>query len=148
MNGCTVEDVEDGGEGKVVVIYMKGGEEERKIDSDLVIVADRPSSKIHQILQPGVERKYAGYGRRGTVHEKEISAKSKEALSDIPTLCSIGNSCTIVSVPPPFFPIIPAYSCPVTRFRSPTTLLCLAILSTNGFGTGTTLSTRKNTKQL
>jgi 2-polyprenyl-6-methoxyphenol hydroxylase-like FAD-dependent oxidoreductase len=102
MDGCTVENVEDGGEGKVVVVYTEGGEEKRKIDADLVIATDGPSSKIRQILQPDVERKYVGYcGWRGTVHEKVISAESKEALSHIPTLCPIGNSCTVSSVTSP-----------------------------------------------
>lgn len=75
--GCTVFDVVD--EGDHVRIKFKkaledGTEAEESIMADLVVAADGPSSTIRGMLEPGIERKYAGYAViRGTVPELEAS---------------------------------------------------------------------------
>lgn len=51
--------------------------------ADFVIGADGPSSTVRQILQPDVERVYAGYcALRGTVPEDQVSEAAKEAFSE------------------------------------------------------------------
>jgi 2-polyprenyl-6-methoxyphenol hydroxylase-like FAD-dependent oxidoreductase len=102
LDECTVEDVQyDRSREQVVLSYRDSKGVVKKMEADLVIGTDGPSSKIRQIFLPDVERQYVGYiGWRGTVQEKEISEESKKGLSEIPTLCPIGNSCSISSVLP------------------------------------------------
>lgn len=51
--------------------------------ADFVIGADGPSSTVRRILQPEVQRTYAGYcALRGTVPENEASPAAKEAFSE------------------------------------------------------------------
>lgn len=53
------------------------------LTADFVIGADGPSSTIRKILQPDVERTYAGYcALRGTVPENEVSPAAKEAFCE------------------------------------------------------------------
>jgi 2-polyprenyl-6-methoxyphenol hydroxylase-like FAD-dependent oxidoreductase len=100
MDGCTVENVEyQEGEETVKVVYRGVNGEEKRIEGDLLIAADGPSSQVRRILQPDVERKYVGYiAWRGTVPENEISQRSRDLLGAAPIMCPIGNSCTISSV--------------------------------------------------
>ena len=64
----TFQDLETGGSGSV--------------HADLVIAADGSSSKIRQLLQPNMQRKYAGYvAWRGTAPENEISEATKEIFA-------------------------------------------------------------------
>lgn len=52
------------------------------VDADLVIAADGTSSKIRQLLQPTLQRKYVGYvAWRGTAPEHEISEATKEIFA-------------------------------------------------------------------
>jgi 2-polyprenyl-6-methoxyphenol hydroxylase-like FAD-dependent oxidoreductase len=68
---------------KVVIQYETTEGKKGKMDADLVIGADGPSSMIRTILTPGVERKYAGYvALRGTVPENSVSPKTREAFSE------------------------------------------------------------------
>jgi 2-polyprenyl-6-methoxyphenol hydroxylase-like FAD-dependent oxidoreductase len=49
----------------------------------MVIGADGPSSTVRKILQPDVERTYAGYcALRGTIPENGVSVATKEAFSE------------------------------------------------------------------
>jgi hypothetical protein len=105
LDGYTVRNVQyDESREQVVLSYRDSKGVVKKMEEDLVIGTEGPSSKIRQIFLPDVERLYVGYiGWRGTVQE-EISEESKKGLSEIPTLCPIGNSCSISSVPPPTIP--------------------------------------------
>ena len=62
---------------KWVVTYRDITGASRIIEGDLVIATDGPSSRIRQVLQSDVGRKYMGYcGWRGTVPERELSKES------------------------------------------------------------------------
>ena len=79
--GCTVTDLADEGS-KIHVKFKKtlpdGSEAEESVVADIVIAADGPSSTIRGLLEPQIERKYAGYAViRGTVPELQAS---KDAL--------------------------------------------------------------------
>jgi 2-polyprenyl-6-methoxyphenol hydroxylase-like FAD-dependent oxidoreductase len=84
--GCTVTDVVD--EGAHVRVQFK-----RKLDDDsevedslttrLLVAADGPSSTIRSILEPSVDRKYAGYVViRGTVPEPEGSQAALDVFRE------------------------------------------------------------------
>ncbi|KAK4505572.1 hypothetical protein PRZ48_003535 [Zasmidium cellare] len=79
-NGCTVQSIEDVPDGvKVTWIHKDHGEQSDTVD--LVIGADGASSTIRRLLQPDVERKYAGYvAWRGTVPEDQLSPEAKEVF--------------------------------------------------------------------
>jgi 2-polyprenyl-6-methoxyphenol hydroxylase-like FAD-dependent oxidoreductase len=73
----------EGDGGKVSVAYTTKDGEEGSIQADLVIGADGPSSTIRSLLQPDVQRTYAGYvALRGTVREDEVSPKTLEAFKN------------------------------------------------------------------
>jgi 2-polyprenyl-6-methoxyphenol hydroxylase-like FAD-dependent oxidoreductase len=68
---------------KVTVHYETKDGEKGKIEAELVIGADGPSSTIRSLLTPNVERTYAGYvALRGTVSEEEVTPKTREAFSE------------------------------------------------------------------
>lgn len=68
---------------QVSVAWETSKGEKGSIVADFVIGADGPSSTVRRILQPEVERTYAGYcALRGTVPEDEVSAAAKEAFSE------------------------------------------------------------------
>ncbi|KAI1456254.1 FAD/NAD(P)-binding domain-containing protein [Annulohypoxylon moriforme] len=57
--------------------------EEGSTYGDILIGADGPSSTIRKILDPSVERKYAGYcALRGTLIESEASEATREAFTN------------------------------------------------------------------
>jgi 2-polyprenyl-6-methoxyphenol hydroxylase-like FAD-dependent oxidoreductase len=63
------EDLQTGGSGTV--------------HANLVIAADGTSSKVRQLLQPNLRRKYVGYvAWRGTAPESEISTMTKEIFAN------------------------------------------------------------------
>ncbi|OTB13879.1 hypothetical protein K445DRAFT_303892 [Daldinia sp. EC12] len=70
-------------EGDGIRVHWKSSKgEEGSIFGDILIGADGPSSTIRKILEPDVERKYAGYcALRGTVIETEASESAREAFS-------------------------------------------------------------------
>ncbi len=84
--GCTVTDVVD--EGDVVRVRFKrkdegAGEVEESLTTRLLVAADGPSSTIRGILEPEVERKYAGYVViRGTVPETEVSQEALDVFQE------------------------------------------------------------------
>lgn len=84
--GCTVTDIVD--EGSHVHVHFKkkledGTEVEESLKTKLVIAADGPSSTIRGILEPSVERKYAGYVViRGTVPEPEGSQAALDVFRE------------------------------------------------------------------
>lgn len=83
--GCEVTGVQDVGRG-VRVRYTKRGEDgvvlgEEEIVADLLVAADGPSSTIRKLLEPSVERTYAGYCViRGTVPEEEASQEARDVF--------------------------------------------------------------------
>ncbi|KAF2714714.1 FAD/NAD(P)-binding domain-containing protein [Pleomassaria siparia CBS 279.74] len=81
-HGCKVIDVKEKGERVEVVFTTEDGKEE-SMQVDFVVGADGPSSTIRSILQPDVQRTYAGYvALRGTVPENDVSEKTGEAFSE------------------------------------------------------------------
>ncbi|KAK4560368.1 hypothetical protein LTR86_005564 [Recurvomyces mirabilis] len=84
--GATVTNIEDKGK-QVLVSYLQRGldgkEESTTILADLVVAADGPSSSIRKLLEPKIERTYAGYVViRGTVPEQEGSPESLEVFRE------------------------------------------------------------------
>jgi 2-polyprenyl-6-methoxyphenol hydroxylase-like FAD-dependent oxidoreductase len=76
-------DSEDGQGGGVRVFWKNSQGDEDSILADIVVGADGPSSTIRKLVQPNVERKYAGYcALRGTLAEDEASEFTKETLSE------------------------------------------------------------------
>ncbi|KAK5108602.1 hypothetical protein LTR62_008178 [Meristemomyces frigidus] len=85
-SGCTVTAIEDKGD-QVLISYLRRGEDGKEeattILADLVVAADGPSSTIRKILEPEVERTYAGYVViRGTVPEQEGSPEALEVFRE------------------------------------------------------------------
>lgn len=84
--GCTVIDLID--EGSEVRVKFKkalhdGSEAEEDMVADIVIAADGPSSTIRRLLEPQIERKYAGYAViRGTVPELEASQGALDVFQE------------------------------------------------------------------
>ncbi|CZR52736.1 uncharacterized protein PAC_02613 [Phialocephala subalpina] len=94
-DGCTVTGVKEIGEG-VRVEYRDENGSEKSMDVDLLIAADGPSSRIRDIFLPEMERRFIHIAWRGTVPLKDISAESQAKQRNIPTLCLIENSATIL----------------------------------------------------
>lgn len=73
--------MKDFGSDGVEVKYQDQDGKDGSLIADLVIGADGPSSTTRKILQPEVERTYAGYvAWRGTVLESEVSEEAKECF--------------------------------------------------------------------
>lgn len=72
-----------GGGGGVRVFWESSQGEKGSILADIVVGADRPSSTVRKLVQPNVERKYAGYcALRGTLLEEEASEETKRTLCE------------------------------------------------------------------
>lgn len=84
--GCTVTDIVD--EGSCVRVTLKrkeedGSEVEETLTTKLLVAADGPSSTIRGMLEPSIERKYAGYVViRGTVPETEGSQEALDVFRE------------------------------------------------------------------
>lgn len=83
--GFQVTGIEDlGPQGGVKVSFKDiktSGENESSTTADLVIAADGPSSTIRKLMEPDVERTYAGYvAWRGTVPEDEVSEEARRTF--------------------------------------------------------------------
>lgn len=84
--GCTVTNIVD--EGSHVRVHFKqkdedGKEIEGSLTTKLLVAADGPSSTIRSILEPDIDRKYAGYVViRGTVPEPEGSQSALEVFRE------------------------------------------------------------------
>ncbi|KAF2485680.1 hypothetical protein BDY17DRAFT_247586 [Neohortaea acidophila] len=73
-NGCTITNIEDAGDKGVKITWTEKDQGEKTDVSDVVIAADGASSTVRRLLEPSVQRKYAGYvAWRGTVPETELS---------------------------------------------------------------------------
>jgi len=69
--------------GRVRVFWESSKGEKGSILADVVVGADGPSSTVRRLVQPGVERKYAGYcALRGTLIENEASDETKKMLCE------------------------------------------------------------------
>ena len=85
-HGCTVTDVIDE-ESQVRINFKKaledGSEAEESMTADLVVAADGPSSTIRGLLEPSIDRKYAGYAViRGTVPELDASESALDVFRE------------------------------------------------------------------
>lgn len=70
-------------EDQVRVSWETSKGEKRSLAADFVIGADGPGSTVRKILQPDVQRTYAGYcALRGTVPEGQVSSAAKEAFCE------------------------------------------------------------------
>ena len=98
--GKNVTDVkyEDG----FVTVYFDNSEGgSGSLHGDLVIAADGPGSKIRQILQPELQRKYAGYvAWRGTAYEGDVSAETRKAFGDKMSYYQMPRGHILMYVPP------------------------------------------------
>jgi 2-polyprenyl-6-methoxyphenol hydroxylase-like FAD-dependent oxidoreductase len=82
MHGHKVTHVKDLGDA-VEVFYTTNEGQDGSMVADFVVGADGPSSTIRSMLQPDVQRTYAGYvALRGTVPEEEATPKTREAFSE------------------------------------------------------------------
>ncbi|KAI0201359.1 hypothetical protein F4808DRAFT_450301 [Astrocystis sublimbata] len=85
---CVTSIREEGGEGengkgKIRVFWKSSEGEEGSILADIVVGADGPSSTIRKLVQPNVERKYAGYcALRGTLPESQASEATKKTCCE------------------------------------------------------------------
>ncbi|KAI0399436.1 hypothetical protein F4802DRAFT_36673 [Xylaria palmicola] len=75
---------EEGHESQGVRVFWKSSQgDEGSILADIVVGADGPSSTIRTLVQPGVERKYAGYcALRGTLLESEASEGTRKTCCE------------------------------------------------------------------
>ena len=81
-NGCTITNIEDAGEEGVKVTYdHKDHSEGQTAVADMVLAADGASSTIKRLLNPSINRDYAGYvAWRGTVPESQLSHVAKASF--------------------------------------------------------------------
>ena len=81
-HGCTVTDVKYVDK-LVTVEYDNVDGGGGSLHADLVIAADGPRSQIREMLEPVLQRSYAGYvAWRGTVLESEMSEKARAILGE------------------------------------------------------------------
>lgn len=84
--GCTVTNIVDEGSHVRVDFKQKNeddSETENSVTTKLLVAADGPSSTIRGILEPQIDRKYAGYVViRGTVPEPEASQSALEVFRE------------------------------------------------------------------
>jgi 2-polyprenyl-6-methoxyphenol hydroxylase-like FAD-dependent oxidoreductase len=77
-----VTSIEEEGDG-IRVFWKTSKGDEGSFLADMLVGADGPSSTVRKILQPDVQRTYAGYcALRGTIPEKDVSAAATEAFSE------------------------------------------------------------------
>ncbi|KAI1822197.1 FAD/NAD(P)-binding domain-containing protein [Xylaria intraflava] len=70
-------------EAGVRVFWKSSQGDEGSIVADIVVGADGPSSTVRKLVQPDVERTYAGYcALRGTLPEDEASEETRTMLSE------------------------------------------------------------------
>ncbi|KAI1855612.1 hypothetical protein JX266_000477 [Neoarthrinium moseri] len=82
LHDHNVTEIKEDGQG-VRVFWKTSRGEEGSIVGDIIIGADGPSSTVRKLLQPGVERAYAGYcALRGTIREDSVSEATRETFSE------------------------------------------------------------------
>jgi 2-polyprenyl-6-methoxyphenol hydroxylase-like FAD-dependent oxidoreductase len=70
-------------DGKVRVSWKTSKGEQGILHADMLVGADGPSSTVRKILQPEVERTYAGYcALRGTIMESQVSEATREIFAE------------------------------------------------------------------
>ncbi|KAF2734819.1 monooxygenase [Polyplosphaeria fusca] len=83
LHGHLVTGVREADNGQVCVEYTTHDGTTSTILADLVVGADGPSSTLRRILQPDVQRTYAGYvALRGTVPETRVSQSTRAAFTE------------------------------------------------------------------
>jgi 2-polyprenyl-6-methoxyphenol hydroxylase-like FAD-dependent oxidoreductase len=106
-HGRTVTGVEKV-DGSLTVHFQdaKTGQEE-SAEADLVIAADGTTSKLRQLLEPELQRKYAGYvAWRGTAPEQEISQATRDTFACKTTFFVMKKSYIVLYVITPHFHMI------------------------------------------
>ncbi|KAI1326863.1 hypothetical protein F5Y16DRAFT_373657 [Xylariaceae sp. FL0255] len=69
--------------GLIRVFWESSQGEKGSVLADIVVGADGPSSTIRSLVQPDVQRKYAGYcALRGTLPENEASEETRQAFCE------------------------------------------------------------------
>ena len=80
--GKTVTNVQYN-DGHVTVEFTDANGGSGTLHTDLVIGADGPNSTIRQLMQPELQRKYAGYvAWRGAVLEQDVSEEARKVLGE------------------------------------------------------------------
>jgi 2-polyprenyl-6-methoxyphenol hydroxylase-like FAD-dependent oxidoreductase len=83
LHGHKVTSVKQLDNGQVEVAYTTADDTSGTLTADLIIGADGPSSTLRSILQPDVQRTYAGYvALRGTVPENSVSDTTRTTFSE------------------------------------------------------------------
>jgi 2-polyprenyl-6-methoxyphenol hydroxylase-like FAD-dependent oxidoreductase len=86
-------------EGRPMVEFVDvaNGKESKSMQSDLVIGADGSSSRVREIVQPGLQRDYPGYvAWRGTVPPRDLPKKLVDAIELKTTIYNIHRSYMIM----------------------------------------------------
>ena len=92
LYGSNVVDVREVGQ-QVAIHFKDMTGTAKTLAVDLVIAADGPSSTIRQLLEPSVQRKYAGYcGWRGILPEEQVSKEAMGVFGDLVTFCKVERS--------------------------------------------------------
>ncbi|KAI1427707.1 hypothetical protein F5Y12DRAFT_148887 [Xylaria sp. FL1777] len=82
-NVTNIAEESNDGHGRIRVFWKSSRGDEGSLLADIVVGADGPSSTIRKLVQPNVERKYAGYcALRGTLPEDEASEKTRETCCE------------------------------------------------------------------
>ncbi|KAI0126843.1 monooxygenase [Xylariales sp. AK1849] len=82
LHDHNVTDIKEDGKG-IRVFWKTSKGEDGSTFADIAVGADGPSSTVRKMLQPDVQRKYAGYcALRGTIPENDVSDAAREAFSE------------------------------------------------------------------
>ncbi|KAI0904093.1 hypothetical protein F4823DRAFT_616200 [Ustulina deusta] len=77
------EELSKNGGGGIQVFWKSSRGEEGSVHADIVVGADGPNSTIRKVVQPNVERKYAGYcALRGTLPEEAASEETRKTCCE------------------------------------------------------------------
>ncbi|KAI0973799.1 hypothetical protein F4678DRAFT_410499 [Xylaria arbuscula] len=77
------EESSDDGSGSIRVFWETSKGDKGSVLADIVVGADGPSSTIRKLVQPDVQRKYAGYcALRGTLPEEEASEETRRTCCE------------------------------------------------------------------
>lgn len=82
LHDHNVTDIKEEGNG-IRVFWTTSKGDEGSLVADMLVGADGPSSTVRKMLQPDVQRTYAGYcALRGTIPERDVSDAARETLSE------------------------------------------------------------------
>lgn len=101
--GHQVDDIDFGNERSLSITTKTSEGRVASIDTDTIIGADGPSSKVRNFIDSNVERKYAGYvAWRGTVPEDQVSQAAKDVFVEkFPFFHTKGTQILAYTIPGP-----------------------------------------------